>query len=428
MKVRRKVMFACICCFLGLMALEGGARTMSLITSWRSRQRAIQPASGDPSSRVKQWSSDLPLYRKHPVLHHVLTPSQTAHVTGRGIEIRVTTNKQSWREDHAIRRKPAVDTFRIFYVGDSTTGGVVEPEHSLPRIVERMLNDQFARAAIHFEVINSGTSAYSFLLYHLLIKTRILEYNPSLVVLSIDMTDVADDTLYRRTTVFDTEGEPLAVLPNVASIRHRYRITPEGVVERSAMNRMALTLIESSSLCYYIDRVLRQPDGSANRWPTAPSGFDSDANWMALQWSDETRRNVSRSMDMLTRTLRLLKKHHVRVLLTGVPHHPQYTGVWSAQPHEVLRRVAEREGVPYLNSLEALREHVAGTEASEFYWATDPTHMNQTGNRIWAQAHTSFLLDPLNDLLPAPKDRLSNLTPDGSGKSSTATGDLSGAR
>ncbi len=43
MNVRKKVMFACICCFLGLMALEGGARTVSLVTSWRSRQRAIQP-------------------------------------------------------------------------------------------------------------------------------------------------------------------------------------------------------------------------------------------------------------------------------------------------------------------------------------------------------------------------------------------------
>lgn len=426
--MRKKVVFACVCCFLCLMALEGGARTVSLVTSWRSRQRAIQPASGDPCGRLKQWSSDRPLYRKHPVLHHVLTPSQTTHVTARGMEITLTTNEQSWREDRAIRRDPPEGTFRIFYVGDSTTEGVVGSEYTLPRIVERTLNDQFARTATRFEVINSGTSAYSCLLYHLLIKTCILEYNPSLVVLSIDMTDVADDTVYRRTTVFGTEGEPLAVLPNVASSRHRYRTTPEGVVERLALNRMALTLIESSSLCYYIDRVLRWPDRSANRWPTAQSGFDPGANWLAFQWSNETRRNVSRSMDMLARTIHLLKEHHVRVLLTGVPHHPQYTGVWSAQPHEILRRVAEREGVPYLNSFEALQEHIAGTEVSEFYWATDPSHLNQAGNRLWAQAHAAFLLDPLNGLLPVPEECLSNLTPDGSGKSSTAAGDMSVVR
>jgi hypothetical protein len=53
-----------------------------------------------------------------------------------------------------------------------------------------------------------------------------------------------------------------------------------------------------------------------------------------------------------------------------------------------------------LNSYEALKNKIVGTEVTEYYWSNDPTHFNIKGNQIWAEAQLDMLLDPRNALLP----------------------------
>jgi lysophospholipase L1-like esterase len=104
----------------------------------------------------------------------------------------------------------------------------------------------------------------------------------------------------------------------------------------------------------------------------------------------------------------LCKKNGVRLMITAVPHYPQYaqthlgqrTSPWSDRPHIVIGEAAKRAGVPYLNSHAALLRHVQGTPQRRFYYHKN-MHFNPRGYALWAKAQLSFLLDPEHGLLPA---------------------------
>lgn len=328
----------------------------------------------------------------NPVLHHIWTPSIRCNNKAGCF----TTNKQSWLEEYDITPEKSPNTYRIFYVGDSNVQGLVNVEDRMVEIVERALNWNYAKEDIYSEIINTGTSSYSCLLYYLLVKTKILNYSPDLVVLNIDMSDVVNDAVYRYMIETDKNGEITAVNPNK---RYFITMTPNGY-----------TVIKNPTYCYVPDWLLRYSRlvrlihvkirSYIGRRLIKKHKIDLSADWQAGEWSREIHDNVNFSMDILSRTIDLLKSHNVKVMITGVPHYPQYTGKQSAKPHEILREIAQKNNVPYLNSYSALKDKIAGTDVSEYYWSNDPTHFNGKGNQIWAQAQLEFLLDAKNGLLP----------------------------
>jgi lysophospholipase L1-like esterase len=344
----------------------------------------------------RAWRDRLKDELPDPVLHHKWAPSRTTSDRARSIAYPLTINAQSWVETYDVIREKPPRVCRIFYVGDSTVQGVVAPEHKMVELVEKGLNA--AGAEVRYEVVNTGTSSYSFLLYYLLIKTQLLEYDPDLVVINIDMTDVVNDYVYRK-SVMTQDGEIVGVRPPEEDFRFRYATTPEGVVSRHELPWLRQWFVRHSGLAYYLERLAER-----KQWQQIKTGLnlDESANWLKQEWTPEIRRNVDQSLSVLADTIRLLKKHQVKVLVTGVPHYGQYTGTLSAQPHAALNQVAEAEGVPYLNSYNALEGVIKGSRQSDYYWAEDPSHFNIEGNRIWAEAQLGFLLDPANGLLSQP--------------------------
>jgi tetratricopeptide (TPR) repeat protein len=335
-----------------------------------------------------------------PVLHHIWKPSiryanRIAHLT---------TNKQSWLEEYDITPEKPPNTYRIFYVGDSRVHGHVGLEERMVEIVERELNWKYAKGDIYVEVINTGTESYSGLLYYLLVKTKILKYSPDLVVLNIDMTDIVNDAAYRHIMETDKNGEITAINPNK---KYLITMTPHGykVVKNPIYFHVPDWLVRHSRLIRFIYVRLKSHIAQKNK-------IGLRANWLAKEWTQEIQDNVNFSMDILSKTINLLKSHNVKVMVTGVPHYTQYTGKQSAKPHETLNEIAKKNNVPYLNSYQALKDMITGTEVSEYYWANDPTHFNAKGNKIWAEAQLDFLLDPNNRLLPERQFSINNFNSD----------------
>ena len=146
----------------------------------------------------------------HAVLHHAWIPNRLTTIDDRGVPFTLCTNSQGWPEADDVGRKKPAGVFRVFYVGDSNTQGVVMPEFKMVELVKKGLNARYRGSPVRFEVINTGTSSYSLLLYHLLVKTVLPDYSPDLVVLDIDMSDVPDDAGYRAHAVRDTPKPGLA--------------------------------------------------------------------------------------------------------------------------------------------------------------------------------------------------------------------------
>lgn len=326
-----------------------------------------------------------------PVLSHIWIPSMKKLDNVRSIPYFLITNKQSWAEEYDIEPKKPDNVYRIFYVGDSSVQGVVAGEYKMTEIVERELNRAHMDKDIKFEVINTGTSSYSFIQYYLLIKTKLLEYAPDLVVLNIDMTDVVNDAVYRRCALKNKEGEFIAVLPELTD---KYVMMPHGYLEVKGLN-LPHSLTKNSDFLYLADRIITHFLIKRHM-----GRIDRSADWLNKEWSEEIIENVNESMKTLSKTVALLRDNNIKVFITGVPVYPQYNGDWSARPHEVLRQAAEKEGVSYLNSCEDLKSKIKGTEQTDYFWANDESHFNIEGNRIWADAHLAFLLNPANELLP----------------------------
>ena len=344
------------------------------------------------------------------VLHHKARPNMEVVDNGRSIPYTLRTNSQSWVEDYDVTKEKPAETYRIFYVGDSNTVGLIDSYKKMAEIVEAELNKIYKPKGMRIEVINTGSVSYSPLLYFLLIKTRIMEYNPDLVVINVDMTDASNDAVYRKSAVNDSQGVPIAVRPNFDADSKYYLMTPQGSVKISkfAYFRMQLHqfLVSHSVLFYQFETFVNKL--FKGKLPTfLPHAMnyvseDRTANWVAQTWTSEIEDNVAYSMKILEYAISLLKSNKVKVYITGVPHYPQFTGAWSTRPHEVLGTTAAKYSVPYLNTYEEMKKYTetTGTDASAFYWKEDGTHLNSEGNALWAKIQLEFLLNKKNELLP----------------------------
>ncbi|MGD2012900.1 MAG: hypothetical protein PVH37_08610 [Desulfobacterales bacterium] len=343
------------------------------------------------------------------VLNHKWRPSIKVRGKARGIETVMYVNGQSWVGQRNVNKKKPKNTYRIFYVGDSNVSSVVPWGKQMASLVENSLNQYYESTGVNIEVINTGTSSYSPIIYFLLIKEKILDYSPDLIIICVDMTDVINDKLYKTRTIHDADGSPLAVLPFQDTEKQQYLMTPEGILKLSRLQSWNKGLLENSKSYRLISNLLNSllPEKKVaytREWLPWHAKLDDSGNWLANEWTDDVYLNVEYTMKVIKKTIRLLQKNNIRVVLTGVPHYPQYDGTWSTKPHHVLAKTAAKVGCHYLNSYEKLKDAIAGTPLTEFYWATDPTHFNVKGNSHWADTQVKFLLSNKDSLLPRCDD------------------------
>ena len=96
-------------------------------------------------------------------------------------------------------------------MGDSFTEGYYQ-DTTFAAVLERSLYQ--AGGPVLHEVVNCGTSSYSPLLHYLRYKHHLSRYNPDVLILNLDLTDIFDDNQrYAKTVRLAPDGEPLEALP-----------------------------------------------------------------------------------------------------------------------------------------------------------------------------------------------------------------------
>lgn len=334
-----------------------------------------------------------------PVIHHKWKAGVSGLDTAVQDPYTLQINNQSWLESYDVSREKPADVYRIFYVGDSNTQGQLPAGQRLPDLMETWLNEQVADRPLRFEVINTGTSSHSPMLYYLNIRHNILPYDPDLVIVNVDMTDVLNDIVYRFTARYDEAGELEAVLAGAEELKG-YRMTPRGLIELSSIQRFSLWLQDHSA---FYDMLATLIHGGAGGLDVEALPQDRDGDWLSHDWSDALSANVDMTLARLLAIAELLDEHDVGFIFTGVPHYPQYTGNWSDRPLSELAHLAEEHDLHYIDTYGALAEAVRAAPAGTYYWPTDPTHLNRAGNELWArEAQLPFVTDYLHqrDLLP----------------------------
>lgn len=321
------------------------------------------------------------------VLNHVWIPSQVRVIDRYervGIpEYTRTVNGQGFSMTREVSRPKADGVYRIAYIGDSFTEGTCSELDSVPAIVERSLRVPGFESV---EVINAGTPSYAPTLYYLLLKTKLLGYRPDLLVVNVDMTDVFDDSLYSATLRTDSDGDPIAC-PSGHPLLTTHRRTERGLEALSASQRALLWLSErSDAIRMALEVVSRIRTRSQERQAELPPAFA----WCGTDRSLETRQDVARSMEMLSRVVRLAKAHGIKIVITAVPHLQQLEGKWSLEPINDIAAVCAHENVPFLNPVEAFKQKLGSTPPQEIYIPND-MHFNAKGYRMWGEIQLEFL-------------------------------------
>ncbi|HUG93282.1 MAG TPA: SGNH/GDSL hydrolase family protein [Planctomycetaceae bacterium] len=181
-----------------LLVLLAGALELGL--------RLVDPSQpGSPSARP----GDDPLTMPCWLMHHRLRPMAKLSVPSpdRDSNVEVRTNSFSLRGPEPAVPKPA-GVYRIVCLGDET---VLAPEIDEQRTFCRRLEELLQpHTRFRLEVINAGVPGYCPLLSSLQARHAVFALQPDVIVLHVDMSDIADDHQYRRFLQTDETGAPVA--------------------------------------------------------------------------------------------------------------------------------------------------------------------------------------------------------------------------
>jgi hypothetical protein len=147
--------------------------------------------------------------RLDPVFHHRFVPNASGWSKSREFKVSFSINAIGLR-DREISRNKAEGTKRVLMLGDSFTEGQgVEAKDAFPARVQALVDA--AGLSTRWEVLNAGEQSYSPLLEYLLLEKQLIDLEPDLVILNLDLSDVWDDIQYTKRATFNASGKPVAV-------------------------------------------------------------------------------------------------------------------------------------------------------------------------------------------------------------------------
>jgi len=222
-----------------------------LARHWRERRRQIVLLVA--SSVLTMFALELglrivfhgrPLTKFHGVmsaeLHHIYPANRRMYLNSfRGPSLTVETNEHGLRSRYSREEFLDYET-RIVLMGDSFVfGPQVEQDETVARVLELRLRRELNRNDV--AVLNAGVISYSPFLEGHLFRGRIRDYEPTLVILLLDVTDIGDDFKYSA-EARSTGGATL-----FAAVGKR----PSRLMFRSALYNLALPY--SKNLVEYLE-------------------------------------------------------------------------------------------------------------------------------------------------------------------------------
>ncbi len=346
--------------------------------------------------------------KKDPILHHALVPNAVLERIKDEFAVTYRINSLGLRNEEFSIEKPQ-DTFRVLMLGDSYTFGIgVEIEETFAKQLEKRLNA--AGGPKKIEVINAGVSSYSPIIEYLFLVHKGLSYQPDLVILNYDISDVQDDYKYTQIAEFDAEGRPLKVNP--IEVQYYYREIRKGIAsnipllqklrlhqfimervyqlmgKRDVPHYYEMAKVISGDIEYDRDLPMRE---NAGDWK---QHFDSSAKYLGL--IDELLKENNIAFAIATYPYAILiseQEWKIGRRLRGFDEK-----IYPTKLFDYLAEFCKERGIPFLNSTP---DFIAAQEYP-LYYAYDG-HFTPAGHAIAGKAMTQFVLDKQ---LLAPKSSL----------------------
>jgi len=143
--------------------------------------------------------------------HHRLVPNSYSEFRRRDFSYIQRVNSLGLRGREIPAAKPT-NSYRLVMLGDSFTMGMgVEDDQTFSVLLERSLKPSVASCGKAIEVLNAGVDSYAPILSFLQLKRDLGPLKPDMVVLNLDVSDLVQESAYRREAVRGPDGEIVAV-------------------------------------------------------------------------------------------------------------------------------------------------------------------------------------------------------------------------
>ncbi|APZ96670.1 SGNH/GDSL hydrolase family protein [Fuerstiella marisgermanici] len=315
------------------------------------------------------------------VVHHEMKRLSRYQSPG---DIAFQTNSFGLRGDEPIQPKPE-GVLRIVLLGDETIlGADMQPENTIPNRLQNLLAKETGQQV---EVLNAGVPGYSPLLSLLQFRQELNQLAAEVVILHFDMSDVADDAIYRR-WLKESEGRQICLNPMLAP--------------SPSSSNAALSRLQQSAL-------LRLLQGKAGLTVDATSGpvvsLQQQYEWTTAGQAD-LRLQVRHALDPLQRLAAYAAQQPFLLLVSTSPVPWQVTGAdefptiasalstasaWPVDgdlPQRIVSAVCEQSAVPYCDATAAFRSF----SQPEKLFESDSTSLSAYGNALYAREIASMLL------------------------------------
>jgi len=306
-------------------------------------------------------------------------PNLKLSVVIKGKTVDLSTNRfgMRWR-DVQIAKPPGVK--RLAVLGDSFAYGswASSPELTFPGVLERHLGDRY-------EVLNFGVSGYGLDDMALMLREEVLRFKPDyILVASYNGNDFRDtwlgiDKFVIRDGFADFDPEVLARIPECCNARDH------AVAEPTLDHSWVRTRVSA----FASGRLLSQLLGLDNRWVRfrVLEGFTTETFWSQYPWPAVALEARDKSLETLERMRATAAATGARLAVVCIPFSSQVYALnqsgpdWDvAFPQIYVKRWARERGVPVLDLLPLLREHVV--ETNERLYLRGDNHFDNRGHEV----------------------------------------------
>src|SRR3990167_2605849 len=122
--------------------------------------------------------------------HHKLMPNCNGVIKTLDYTVNLATNSLGFRDEEINKKKK---DYRVLILGDSfAEGWGVEVDDRFDNVAQEVLTARNKKT----EIINAGVRSYSPILALTLLKDKLIDFDPDMVILIFDMSDLHDDFYY----------------------------------------------------------------------------------------------------------------------------------------------------------------------------------------------------------------------------------------
>ena len=330
----------------------------------------------EPRFHLMGARGELGYYAAHPIWHHWLRPNTTRTREPLAPEIWPNAmvwevNAQGCRYRRDLPRRAPTGAKRIIVMGDSFTEGYYQ-DTTLAAVLEQRLYQ--AGGPVLYEVVNCGTSSYSPMLHYLRYKHHLSRYNPDVLILNLDLTDLFDDNQrYAKSATFGPDGEPLEALPQARGLTR---------------------IINNLKYRFHFARLLF---GQAQEYGSLESDDVFDYHFRLNADSARWQKDVAVSLSYIQRLIDLTRRDGVELLLTTYPYERQFrpepgsTTLWHRDFEYAVKNLAERNQVQFYSAYDDLLPYMKRGDLP-IYWNND-FHFTPLGQRIWSSVFADFYIN-----------------------------------